>query len=57
MSVIKSNMDALLYIIPNFDAWSAMVAPKFYDCNPCVCVENAYIKNISKMKTQEHILI
>ena len=53
MSVIKSNMAAMAVYYTKF--W-CMVTPKFDDCNLCVCVENAYIHNILKIKSQEDIL-
>ena len=54
MSVIKSNMAAIAVCYTKF--W-CMVTPKFYDCNPCVHVWNAYIQNILKFKSQEPSLI
>ena len=51
MSVIKSNTATIAVYYTDF---LCMVTPKFCDCNPCACVKNSYVQNISKIKSQEH---
>ena len=51
MILIKSNIAAITLYYTK----CCMVTPTVYDCNPCV--NNAYLKIIQKIKSQEHILI
>ena len=51
MSVIKSNMATIAVY---YTKSGCMVTPKFYDCNPCVHVRNAYNDIFKKVQKLNH---
>ena len=51
---MKSKMAAIALYYTKFEC---MVTPKFYESNLWVCILKRYIQNISKIKSQEHVLI